>query len=401
MHRDFFRTFVKLKHLVKENWLKLTVFPVGGILISAILITGAVCIFGGGDNESKVPEDGTSAPDVQSGISEPMTDINAQATGFVTEGSSSEDGSLAPGEESESSSEQSTSAFSRNPEILVVAVDCDGERRMLRVSGGLVSDVLDAAGIVLGEQDIVVPGTDVEVFDQMAVTVYRITTEQLEYTVNITYDTEYVDSDELYQGETEVLQKGAAGLRKIVLEKTMRDGIMIENRTLSSEIVTDAVTEIVARGTKPVETTAVTTTRTQTYTTTTPAPTTTTTRAPATEPPVLGEETITINGTVYTIKETLTGTAYAYYSDQENPLTYSGNPAVVGATVAVDPSVIPLGSIVYVTSLDGTSWSYGPAYAHDIGGGIKGTNVDLFMATKADCYAHGARSCRVYIITPS
>ena len=401
MHRDFFRTFVKLKHLVKENWLKLTVFPVGGILISAILITGAVCIFGGGESERKVPEDGTYASDVQSGTSEPMTDINAQATGFVTEGPSSADGSLAPGEESESSAEQSTSAFSRNPEILVVAVDCDGERRMLRISGGLVSDVLDAAGIVLGEQDIVVPGTDVEVFDQMAVTVYRITTEQLEYTVNITYDTEYVDSDELYQGETEVIQKGVAGLKKIVLEKTMRDGIMIENRTLSNEIVTDAVTEIVARGTKPVETTAATTTHTPTYTTTTPAPTTTTTRAPATEPPVLGEETITVNGTVYTIKETLTGTAYAYYSDQENPLTYSGNPAVVGATVAVDPSVIPLGSIVYVTSLDGTSWSYGPAYAHDIGGGIKGTNVDLFMATKADCYAHGARSCRVYIITPS
>jgi 3D (Asp-Asp-Asp) domain-containing protein len=91
----------------------------------------------------------------------------------------------------------------------------------------------------------------------------------------------------------------------------------------------------------------------------------------------------------------------AYYSTYTNPLTYSGRRAVPGATVAVDPSVIPLGSIVYVTSLDGTSWSYGPADAADIGGGIKGTYIDLFMGSYAECVAHGNRVCRIYIITPA
>ena len=51
--------------------------------------------------------------------------------------------------------------------------------------------------------------------------------------------------------------------------------------------------------------------------------------------------------------------------------------------------------MVYVV---GSNWTYGPAYAHDIGGGIKGTYIDLFFSNPSDCVI-GHRSCTIYIIS--
>jgi 3D (Asp-Asp-Asp) domain-containing protein len=66
--------------------------------------------------------------------------------------------------------------------------------------------------------------------------------------------------------------------------------------------------------------------------------------------------------------------------------------------VAVDPSVIPLGSKVYVTSADG-SWTYGVASAEDTGGAIKGNKIDLcYSGSSSDVNGFGRRSCVVYIL---
>ena len=61
------------------------------------------------------------------------------------------------------------------------------------------------------------------------------------------------------------------------------------------------------------------------------------------------------------------------------------------STVSVDPSVIPLGSKVYVEG-------YGYAIASDTGGAIKGNKIDLYMNTLQDCYAFGRRTVTVNIV---
>lgn len=58
--------------------------------------------------------------------------------------------------------------------------------------------------------------------------------------------------------------------------------------------------------------------------------------------------------------------------------------------IAVDPSVIPLGSIVLVEG-------YGYAVAGDTGSAIKGKKIDVFKKTKAEAYAWGRKSVRVTI----
>src|SRR5690625_896354 len=59
--------------------------------------------------------------------------------------------------------------------------------------------------------------------------------------------------------------------------------------------------------------------------------------------------------------------------------------------IAVDPSVIPLGSQVYVEG-------YGYAVAADTGGAIKGNKVDVHLPTKAEALNWGNRAVNVTII---
>jgi peptidoglycan DL-endopeptidase CwlO len=61
------------------------------------------------------------------------------------------------------------------------------------------------------------------------------------------------------------------------------------------------------------------------------------------------------------------------------------------STVAVDPSVIPLGSKVYVEG-------YGYAIASDTGGAIKGNKIDVYMNSNEECFAFGRRTVTVNVI---
>lgn len=61
------------------------------------------------------------------------------------------------------------------------------------------------------------------------------------------------------------------------------------------------------------------------------------------------------------------------------------------STVAIDPSVIPLGSKVYVEG-------YGYAIASDTGGAIKGNKIDVYMNSNEECFAFGRRTVTVNVI---
>ena len=64
---------------------------------------------------------------------------------------------------------------------------------------------------------------------------------------------------------------------------------------------------------------------------------------------------------------------------------------------AVDPSVIPLGSRLFVIASDG-SVVYGFATAEDTGGNIKGNKVDLYYNSDSLCRSFGRRNVTVYVL---
>ncbi|UCZ54230.1 peptidoglycan-binding protein [Bacillus shivajii] len=91
---------------------------------------------------------------------------------------------------------------------------------------------------------------------------------------------------------------------------------------------------------------------------------------------------------------TMEATAYTAYCDGCIGITATGidlrnqpNKKVV----AVDPNVIPLGSVVEVEG-------YGRAIAGDTGGAIKGNRIDLHMATKDEAFSFGRQNVTVRII---
>ena len=67
--------------------------------------------------------------------------------------------------------------------------------------------------------------------------------------------------------------------------------------------------------------------------------------------------------------------------------------------IAVNPTVIPYGTKMYIKTADG-SVIYGYAVAADTGGFIKKypNGVDLFMSTESACRSFGVRNVEIYIL---
>jgi 3D (Asp-Asp-Asp) domain-containing protein len=95
------------------------------------------------------------------------------------------------------------------------------------------------------------------------------------------------------------------------------------------------------------------------------------------------KESITVKATAYTAYcEGCSGTTATGIDLKANP-----NKKVI----AVDPSVIPLGSKVYVEG-------YGEAIAGDTGGAIKGNRIDVFIPSQQDAINFGVKQLKVTIL---
>ncbi|NRF01197.1 hypothetical protein HRF55_10365 [Bacillus subtilis] len=63
--------------------------------------------------------------------------------------------------------------------------------------------------------------------------------------------------------------------------------------------------------------------------------------------------------------------------------------------IAIDPSVIALGSTVEIKQADGTTFE---AVALDTGGAIKGAKIDVLVANETDAVQFGRQSVQVRVI---
>ena len=78
---------------------------------------------------------------------------------------------------------------------------------------------------------------------------------------------------------------------------------------------------------------------------------------------------------------------------KDDGITYSGVKATPGVTVAVDTSIIPLGSDVLVDYGDGVINYY---RADDTGSAIKGNKLDLCVSSHQEAINLGVRTATVY-----
>lgn len=238
-----------------------------------------------------------------------------------------------------------------------VAVSVGGEQAvMLRTPTVTVAEMLDTMGCTLEGDDYTTVPLDTVVRDGMSLSVIRVTYEESEETAAIPYDTVYVDSQTIPKGSTELISPGSDGTARQLQRRRYENGELTDTAVLSSVTVTEPVSEQMYLGVGGV---------------------------------VYGAEG------AYQYSYYLDVTATCYGPPNFTGLTYTGT-IVHKGTIAVDPTVIPLGSTVYVK---GDYGDYGVCWAEDIGGGIIGNHIDIWMdATYEEMRQFGIRRMRVYVI---
>lgn len=73
-------------------------------------------------------------------------------------------------------------------------------------------------------------------------------------------------------------------------------------------------------------------------------------------------------------------------------ITATGAPTEVGTTIAVDPTRIPLGSMVYIEGI-------GLRIAQDTGGAVKGNKIDILLPTHDECFEQTVINGGVWIVS--
>ena len=167
----------------------------------------------------------------------------------------------------------------------------------------------------------------------------------------IPFDTQYIESDKLLPGMSQIQEEGENGVVSQVVRTLESDGQPINQQVQSSVELKRPKKKVIIQNSKP----------------------------------VVGES---FDLAKLKISQTLNVESTAY--------TYTGNKTATGIAareglIAVDPKVIAMGSKVYVEG-------YGYALAADTGGDIRGNRIDVFFSTLRQCLDWGRKPVRIYVL---
>ena len=245
----------------------------------------------------------------------------------------------------------------------------DGENLMtVSTTKHTVREILEENNIELQELDIVAPFVDAKISKGVHINITRVWDEYVIEEGVIPYYTEINLVNDLKDNEIKLVQSGQNGLKEVTYQIRYENGKMMSRNFVAEEIVKDPVSEIKDKGSEELFVTS-------------------------RGLPFRYSKVIIAEATAYDLSY---ASCAKYPGDPAYGITFSGTQARPGV-IAVDPRVIPLGSKVYVESLDSTS-DYGFASAEDTGSAIKGNKIDLFINNNKAALRYGRRNVRVYII---
>lgn len=231
-----------------------------------------------------------------------------------------------------------------------------------------IEKILKDANIKLGKLDYTFPEKTKDVPQHVTIEIYRVTEVTETSEIAIPYEEQVSMNRDLDRGVINVIQEGQNGLRVSETKNKYINGELDSSIIVKDEIVSEPIPRIVEKGSKEL---LVATSRGDTR----------------------YKKVITMNASAYDLSYQSTGKRPG---DKYYGITASGTQARPGV-VAVDPRVIPLGTKLYIESLDNTK-DYGFAIAEDKGSAIKGNKIDLFFNTSAECKSFGRRNVKVYVL---
>lgn len=251
-----------------------------------------------------------------------------------------------------------------------VEVTADGQTQQVITTGATAAQLLEQLGITYDENDRLTPAADEVVTEGNDLTLQRV--EYVDYTEDVVVPSEQqeIPTSLLYrsQDETLVVQEGTDGLDTVTWRDVYIDGQWAEKQEL------ERVTQV---GMVP-----------------------TILKVYGDQVPVsqfVGPEIV--DGVPSEgVAETYTSQRSTGYSASATAKGASGRRLTYG-TVAVNPSVIPYGTLLYITSDDGR-FVYGYAYAADTGTAMMTGHafIDLYYETYDESVENAVIPVTVYVI---
>jgi len=243
-----------------------------------------------------------------------------------------------------------------------ISFSCRGEAKTVMTLCSTVGEFLEEQNISVEANDRLNYELSDEITDNMNLVVQNIRTVVETVKETVEYDIIYAVDPVRESGYEEIICPGSNGEKAVTYERLIVDGVEKDTYIKNESVLAEPVTAIIACSAEDERITT-------------------------------AEKVITINtGETYDFSKVLYMTATAY--------THSGNATATGVmpyvgVVAADTSVLPFGTIVYVTSASG-GWTYGYAVVADTG--VSGRILDLFMDTYDECIQFGMRDTLVYVI---
>ncbi|WP_067841300.1 G5 and 3D domain-containing protein [Amphibacillus sediminis] len=247
--------------------------------------------------------------------------------------------------------------------IQIVIRDAEHEEEVW-TTDRTVAELLASESIELQELDRLEPEANQELTEDMTVTITRVEIVKDIVEDVLEFSTIRRNDSSLAQGTEEVVEPGTNGLIEKTYQVTLENGKEAKRELISEEVKKESEQRIVAVGTKVIEQTV--------------------SRGGSSQSQTSSSDTIVMDATAYNWNcsgcdgrgRTSTG-----FNLKDNPT----------GTIAVDPSVIPLGTRVYIEG-------YGYAVARDTGGSIKGNKIDIHMPTLEEAKNFGRKQVKVQIL---
>lgn len=251
-----------------------------------------------------------------------------------------------------------------------VPVTADGATQDVVTTGATTAELLAQAGLTWTEDDLLTPAADEAVPEGGSVTLQRVS--YVDYSQNVVVPTEIeeVPTSLFYkkQSKTVTMQEGSDGLDTVYYRETWIDGTLAATDEIGRETQIGMVPTLQkVYGEK----------------------------VPVSQ--FLGPE-IVDGAPVEGVAEVYTNQRSTGYSASATAKGASGRRLTYG-TVAINPNIIPYGSLMYITSADG-KFVYGYAYAADTGTPLMQGSafIDLYYETYDESVDSAVIPVTVYVL---
>lgn len=237
----------------------------------------------------------------------------------------------------------------------------NGVKLEIQTAEDNIEEMLDAEDATLKEQGIefnkdfyeVSPSLDSKVEDSLSVQLVKVETKDVVEKQVIDFDTIVEKNGDLDKSVKNVKTEGANGEKEITYQVSYKDGVESSRKVKSTKVISEPKNKVVVQGTGTVYAS----------------------RGAS----VSGKKQITCSTTAYS--------GGGVTSSGRKPSRVEGGLS----TIAVDPTVIPMGSKVYIEG-------YGYAVAADTGSGIKGNKIDLYFNSDKETRDWGRRKVQLTIV---